>query len=51
MFKTFAIGLVIYLFWKIAEGFFSASKVPKEQKPPKPKNQDDDGFTNFEELE
>lgn len=54
MFRILAIGFVIYVVWKIVEGFFSAPKAPRQERkqaPEKPKNQDRDGFTEFEELE
>ena len=51
LFKTLAIGFIIYTVWKIAEGFFRTSKVKKQQEPPKPKNQDKDGFTDYEEVD
>jgi hypothetical protein len=54
MFRILAIGFVIYVVWKIAEGFFRAPKAQRQERPPapeKPKNQDRDGFTEFEEVE
>jgi len=47
MLKILALGLLIYVIWKIAEGFFTPNKAPKS---PKDKNKDDDGFTPFEEV-
>lgn len=50
IFKTLLIGFVIYTVWKVAEGFFSGSK-EKSNKPPRPENQNKDGFTDYEEVE
>ena len=54
MVRILAIGFVIYIVWKIAEGFFRAPKTQRQEReeaPAKPKNQDRDGFTEFEEVE
>ncbi len=50
MIKVLTLGLVIYMVWKIAEGFFGGNKTPKEKPPQKDKNTDDEGFTPFEEI-
>ena len=59
MFRILAIGFVIYIVWKVAEGFFSAPKTQKQERSQaqeKPKNHHDvhrdrEGFTEFEEVE
>ncbi len=50
MFRVLALGLVIYVVWKVAEGFFGGKA---ERKPRKPVNpyEDKDGFAEYEEVE
>jgi len=52
MVKTLAIGFVIYFVWKVAEGFFSGTKKsPINKEKARPKNQNRDGFTDYEEVD
>jgi len=44
--------LVIYFVWKVAEGFFSGTKKsPRNSAKERPKNQNRDGFTDYEEVD
>ena len=50
--QTLAIGFVIYFVWKVTEGFFSGTKKsPINKEKARPKNQNRDGFTDYEEVD
>lgn len=50
MFRILAIGLVIYLIWKLAEGYFNGPKNPPNSGNNGGSKPEKDGFTDYEEL-